>query len=93
MAFACRKLTSVGATDDLQGIGQVIGVRRFELDVLTTCRVLKAQPHRVQPLALQADSMRQRRIGTVGQIAHAGVLQRAHVNPDLVGATSFEMDF
>ena len=45
----------------------------------------------MQPLPLEPEPARQRRVGAVGEVADAGVLQRGHVHPDLVGAAGLEL--
>src|SRR5262249_51222887 len=85
---------SVCVTDDLQGVSEIVGVRRLVLDVLPRVRVLEAEPGpgRVQPLPLEPDPPCERRVGAVGQVTDARVLERAHVHPDLVGAAGLEVD-
>src|SRR3954468_21374379 len=83
---AGRRVSSVGATDRLQGPGQVIGVVRLVLDVLPRVGVLEAELHRVQPLPPQPEPAGEGRVGAVGEVADARVLERRHVRPDLVGA-------
>ena len=46
----------------------------------------------MQPLALEADPPGQCRVGAVGEVADARVLERGHVHPDLVGAPGLEAD-
>ena len=76
----------------VEGVLEVVGVGRLEGDVLTGLRVLEAELHRVQPLPLDPDAPRQGGVGTVGEVADARVLQRRHVDADLVGAPGLEVD-
>ncbi len=50
------------------------------------------QPGRVQPLPGQAEPGGERRVRAIGEVADAGVADRRHVNPNLVGAPGLEAD-
>src|SRR6478735_9815207 len=78
--------------DHLEGAGEVLGVGRLVLDVVAGVRVLEAQAYGVQPLPLQPDPAGERRVGAVGEVADAGVLEGSHVHPDLVRAAGLEVD-
>ena len=72
-------------------LGEVVGVRRLVLDVLPAVGVLEPELHGVQPLPLQPEPLGEGRVGAVGQVAHARVLERGHVHPDLVGPAGLEV--
>src|SRR3954470_10761845 len=78
--------------DDVEGPLQVLRVGTLEVDVVARPGVFEAQPDGVQPLALQLQARGQLRVGAVGEVATARVMQRREVHPDLVGATRLEVD-
>ncbi len=84
--------SSVGTTDDLEGVGQVVGVGRLVLDVLTGVGVLEPEAYGVQPLAGEPQALGEGRVGAVAEVADARVLEGGHVYPDLMGATGLEVD-
>ena len=53
--------------------------------------VLEPELHGVQPLPLQPEPLGEGGVGTVGQVAHARMLERGHVHPDLVGPSGLEV--
>src|SRR5664279_895762 len=63
-----------------------------ELDPFASAGVLKPEPDRMQPLALQAQPLGQHRVGAVGQVADTGMTQRGEVHPDLVGTPGLQVD-
>src|SRR5689334_533721 len=83
---------SVAITHLLERRLEVGWVRRLVRDVLARLRVLEAEAYGVQPLALETEPLRQRRVGAVGEVADARVLEGGHVHPDLVGAAGLELD-
>src|SRR6478609_11518075 len=54
--------------------------------------MLEAESYGVQPLPLEPDPLGQDRVRAVGEVADARMLERAHVDADLVGATGLEVD-
>src|SRR5215204_3782895 len=86
------RIASVEGADDLEGVGEVVGVVGLELDVVARTRVNEAEPLGVQPLAVEADPLGERRIRAVHQVADARMMQRAHVHADLMGAPGLEVD-
>ena len=54
--------------------------------------MLEAEFDGVQPLAFQAEFLRQHGIGTIGQVADTGMLGGGEVDADLVSASGLEMD-
>src|SRR5580765_8948622 len=71
---------------------EVLGVLAGERHVLPRPRVLEAEPDRVQPLPLQPDPLGEDRVGAVGEVADARVVQGREVHPDLVRPTGLEVD-
>src|ERR1700727_2992857 len=71
--------------EDGQRMREVRGVLTGELDPAAVCWVREAEPDRVQPLPGQPQVGGQYRVGPVEPVADAGVPQRRHVHPDLVG--------
>src|SRR3954469_10006419 len=84
--------SSVGIADHFERVREVLRIRGLVLDVLPRVGVLEAEAYGVQPLPLEADPPGERGVRAVGQVAHARVLERGHVDPDLVGAPGLEVD-
>src|SRR6185437_1800459 len=89
---AASDTTSAFCGDYVKRVLKIVRVRRGELDALAGARVFEREPGRVQPLSRQAEALGERRVGTVGQVADAGVMECGHVHPDLVGAAGFQLD-
>ena len=71
---------------DAQRIRKVPGQRGVEVHPPPGDGVLETQSGRVQPLPFQPQPTRQLRVTTVERVAAAGMPDRGHVHPDLVGA-------
>src|SRR5664280_1445981 len=80
------------AADAVQRGLQILRVRAGEGDPLAAAGVLKPEPDRVKPLALQAEPLGQHGVRAVGQVPNAGMVERREVNPDLMSAPSLEVD-
>jgi hypothetical protein len=67
-------------------------VRGLKLHQFARTRVPKTQSNGVQPLAFQTELVGKHGIGSIHQIAYAGMSNRRHVNPDLMRTAGFELD-
>src|SRR5699024_11098761 len=68
----------------VQRVLQVLGVRAGEIDPGARAGMLEAQADRVQPLPLQSRAGGQDRVGPVGEVPGAGMVQGGEVHADLV---------
>ena len=73
-----RSVSSVVIADDVERVREVVGVRATRTRRSSPrLGVLEAEAHGVQPLPLEPEPLGQGRVGAVGQVADAGVLERA----------------
>ena len=68
------------------------GVRGPDLDATAVAGMREVQRPRMEPLTFQAKLFREHRIGSVGEVAGAGVVQRGEVHPNLMCASGFQLD-
>ncbi len=68
------------------GYGLVISTRR------PSAGCAKAKRPRMQPLSFQTKPFREHRVGPVGEVPRARVVQCGEVHPNLVGAAGFQLD-
>src|SRR4029453_12256246 len=79
-------------TDDVQCVLKIRWIRRFELHRLARRRVHETKADGVQPLPFQAELGSQNWVGPIHRIADAGMSNRCHVYPDLMGSAGFQLD-
>src|SRR5690606_24570270 len=77
----------------VDGVLEVGRVGRRERHALARRGVLEAELVRVQPLAREAEPLRERRVGSVQRVADARMPVRGHVDADLVRAARLEVHF
>src|SRR4051812_31893389 len=85
------KEDSVEVTDQVYRVLEVGRVVGLELDVLPGVGVLETESYGVQPLSLQPQPLGQDGVAAVQRVPDAGVFQRLHVHPDLVGASRLQL--
>ena len=77
---------------NFEGHSQISGVRRFKFEALAGCRVFETESYRVQPLTIQPQSCRERRVSPVQLVTDERVSMCRHVHPDLMSPTRFQFD-
>ena len=78
--------SSVAIAGHLQGVRQVLGVARLVLHLLPRSRGDETEPYRVQPLPGQAQRGGEGRVGAIGEVADAGMLERRTCAPGSGGS-------
>lgn len=84
----CRALFSA---KNIQGVSEVLWVRRLELHPVPRSRVRKSELMRVQPLASETEPGRQRGVSPVERITCARMPVCRHMHSDLVSAARLEV--
>jgi hypothetical protein len=77
---------------NFKGDSQISGVRSFEFETFTGCGVFETESYRMQPLTIQPQSCRERRVGPVQLVSDERVSMCRHVHPDLMSPTRFQFD-
>ena len=74
-------------------MGKIWRIRRFKRNSLTGARVGDRQRNGVQPLTLEPEALCQGGIGAIREVTTTRVIHGGHMDSDLVGTPSLEVNF